>query len=35
MIASPNSLIIDTIKYDEINVVNYQHLSRIEPKKFL
>ena len=32
MIAS-NSLIIDTIKYDEINVVNYQHLSRIEPKK--
>ena len=34
MIASPNSLIIDTIKYDEINVVNYQHLSRIEPKKF-
>ncbi len=31
MIASPNSLIIDTIKYDEINVFNYQHLSKTEP----
>ena len=24
-------MIIDTIKYDEINVFNYQHLSKTEP----